>query len=76
MKIDPLKRYCKCGHYWYFGKLDYVKMILFNHLTVTCPKCQRKHRFKLVYHCVEDFTDTKITNKQLENGKQEVWKNG
>ena len=76
MKIDPLGRYCQCGHYWYFGKLDYIRMILFGKITVRCPQCNTLHQYRLIYHAIEDFTDTRMPNKQMENNKKRMWKNG
>ena len=76
MKIDPLKRYCRCGHSWYFSKIDYIRMIIFGGLSMRCPVCNRKHDFILVYHAVEEFKETNIENKELFKRKKEVWKNG
>ena len=76
MKIDPKLRHCICGHNWYFNRLDYVRMILFNGITVRCPRCNRLHYYKLVYHAVEEFKETKDTNKILEDSKMELWKYG
>lgn len=75
MKIDPLRRACACGHYWHFNKYHYVKMILFNKITVKCPKCGRVHEYKLIYHAVEKWDNTRIPNKKLIENKQELWKN-
>ena len=76
MSVDPLARYCACGNKWYFGKLDYIKMIIFGKITVRCPHCNRLHHYRLVYYAVEDFTDTRIENNNIEKSKQELWKNG
>ena len=76
MKIDPLRRSCICGHYWYFNKLDYIKMILFNGITVRCPQCNRLHHYRLIYHCIEEFNDTRIENNDLEKSKKELYKRG
>ena len=74
MKIDPLKRPCSCGYYWYFNKWDYIFMILFGKKTKRCPKCGRKHEYKLVYHCIEKFDNTRLQNKDLAEGKQQIWR--
>ena len=73
--VDPLMRYCKCGHCWYFSKWDYVRMILFGGLTVRCPICHRKHNYRLIYHCIEEFSDTRKENDKLDKTKGELWKN-
>lgn len=75
-RCDPLARYCKCGHTWHFNKMDYIKMILFNGITIRCPQCNRLHHYRLIYHCIEEYDDTKIQNNELEKQKQELWKNG
>ena len=75
MDIDPLRRSCICGHYWYFNKWHYVKMIIFNRITIKCPQCGRLHEYKLIYHAVEKWNNTRIPNKKLVESKQEVWKN-
>lgn len=76
MSIDPLKRICACGYYWYFNKWHYVKMILFNKITIKCPRCGRIHEYKLVYHAVENWDNTRIPNKKLVENKENIWKNG
>lgn len=75
MSIDPLRRKCICGNTWYFHKLHYMKMILFGGLTVTCNQCGRKHHFRLIYHCIEEYDDTRVENTELETAKQELWRN-
>ena len=76
MKIDPLKRTCSCGYYWYFSKWDYVKMILLGSLTYSCPQCHLKHKYILIYHAVEESNEFKLENKQLAEGKFEIWRKG
>lgn len=76
MKIDPLRRACACGHHWYFNKYHYIKMILFNKITIKCPKCGRIHEYKLIYHAVEKWDNTRLPNKKLIENKQELWKRG
>ena len=74
--FDPLLRKCECGYNWHFNKLQYMLMILFNHYTVTCPQCHRKHYYRLVYHAVEEHSETRNQNNEMIGRKQEVWKNG
>lgn len=75
MSRNPAKRkHCICGHSWYFSKMDYIKMILFGGITVNCPQCQRKHRFKLIYYATEQFNETRITNKQVSDAEEKLWR--
>lgn len=76
MNIDPLRRVCACGYYWYFNKYHYVRMIIFGKIRVRCPKCGRIHEYKLVYHAVEKWDNTRVSNKELSEGKKRMWKNG
>ena len=73
--IDPLIRKCECGHKYYFNKLHYILMLLFDSFTFTCPNCQRKHQYKLIYHCVEEYDETRIQNNELTERKELQWKN-
>lgn len=74
--IDPKRRSCICGYHWYFSKWDYVRMLLFNGLVVVCPRCRRKHFFRLTYFANEDFRVTREDNKNLEDSLKELWGNG
>ena len=73
--IDPTKRKCECGREYYFSKLHYMLILLFDGFTFTCPNCRRKHHFKLIYHCVEEYDDTRILNNELSERKVLQWKN-
>ena len=73
--VDPLQRTCECGHKWYFHKVHYMIMLLFDGFTYTCPNCQKKHHFKLVYHCVRTYDETRIVNNELKLRKELQWKN-
>lgn len=75
-KIDPTLLKCECGYSWHFGKLDYIRMILFNHIIVTCPQCQRKHYYNLSYHIIKEVDKTKAENNELTKCKTKVWENG
>lgn len=72
--IDPLRRYCLCGHFFYFNKWHYVIMLLFGKYVMHCPKCNRKHVYRLIYHCVEEYEQSRNDNRLLDDGKSEVWK--
>ena len=74
--IDPLRRNCSCGYFWYFNKWDYVKMILFGKIIITCPHCHKRHMYNLIYHAVETYDDVKQHNNLLAEGKNIVWKHG
>lgn len=73
LQVDPKKRTCHCGFEWYFSKFQYMKMILFDGITITCPRCQRKHRFKLSYHAIEEFNETRIENNELIEKRKLSW---
>ena len=51
-------------------------MLLFGSITVKCPQCGRVHEYKLIYHCVEEWGETRIHNKDLVEGKRSIWKKG
>lgn len=74
--VNPLCRRCQCGHFWFFNRWDYVKMILFGGIIINCPKCHRQHKYKLIYHAVEIYEDTKKENSLLAEGKNIVWRHG
>lgn len=78
MSIDPLKRTCECGEEWYFSKWDYVRMLLFDGIVVSCPnsECGRKYYFRLVYHAVREFDRTRVDNVELIEKKKRVWERG
>ena len=76
MRVDPLLRKCECGYSWHFNKFHYMWMILFNRFVYTCPRCQRKHHFKLICHAVEEYAETRNENNEMLMSKREVWKNG
>ena len=74
--VDAELQKCECGHTWHFNKLDYIRMILFNHITVTCPQCHRKHYYRLSYHTIEEADQTRTENNELTENKQRIWENG
>lgn len=68
-KHNPKDYICRCGYAFKFNKQLYMKMIKNDGINLTCPKCQRTHRFKLIYHTICENTQTK---KQNTN----IWRNG
>jgi hypothetical protein len=72
---DPVQKHCQCGRVYYLSKFDYIKMILFDKLIITCPRCHRKHQFKLCYHAIEEFNETRKQNNELEQSKLDLWCN-
>ena len=74
MAIDPLQRKCICGHSTKFSKLVYVKMLLFGKYRWRCPQCQRVHDYIMVYHSVEVFSESRNENKEMVEGKKEMYK--
>lgn len=73
---NPKQKYCSCGYNWKFGKLDYIRMVLFNKIIVKCPQCHKQHYYKLIYYAVEDFKVTNEDNKKLKDNSERIWKNG
>ena len=72
--IDPKLRRCICGYTWTFNRLDYLRM-LFHDITYTCPKCNRVHQYHMTRFVNEVWSnDVKKRNKELIEGKKEVYK--
>ncbi|MBR3208727.1 MAG: hypothetical protein IKF82_00505 [Bacilli bacterium] len=74
MSVDPLRRCCVCGYYTHFKKWHYIIMLLFGRYVMYCPNCNRKHVYRLIYHCVEEHSESHVDNRLLAEGKSEVWK--
>ena len=56
--IDPTLQRCKCGFAWRFGKMQLLKMFIYNLIgreyTYTCPQCLTKYNYRMVYHTVKE----------------------
>ena len=75
-KIDASLQKCDCGYSWHFSKLNYIRMILFGKYIVTCPRCQRKHYYRMANHTIKEADKTRTENNELTERKQRIWKNG
>ena len=72
MKVDPLRRYCHCGFSWKLNRLHYMRL-LFQDITLRCPRCGYKHQYHMTYFVNETFNETKRDNKQIESNKKSLW---
>ena len=69
MVIDPKLNYCTGCHYEF--KISFwqrIVMLLKDSIIITCPRCQCRMKFRMIYHCV------KVDSQVLD--KKEVYRNG
>lgn len=74
-KINPKKRHCECGYTWEFNKIQTLILFLKGTRIITCPQCQRRIKFKFVYHIVNErlTIDENKINKELEENRKRIW---
>lgn len=61
-----MRKICSnCGYTWEFDKLGKVRMLLFNTITHTCPKCLTRTEWVLINHPVK--IKTKNIKRMWEN---------
>jgi len=59
--IDPYTWTCiHCGKKWRFGRLALLKMFLCDDYIHTCPQCQYKSRYRMIYHVVREMDTEEI----------------
>ena len=69
MVIDPKVNYCTgCNYQFKVSLWQNLLMLLRESIIITCPVCQCRMRFKLIYHAV------KVDSMVLD--KTGVYKNG
>lgn len=71
--VDPTRRYCQCGYSWKLNTIDYVRL-LFHDITISCPRCHRRHRYHMTRFVNEVFKETKGDNKQIKQTKEILWR--
>lgn len=67
--IDPFRWRCACGYSWKFSRWQLILMLLKDDYVHTCPRCQRKSRYRMISHVVRDLPTEEIieNNKLLED---------
>lgn len=71
--VDPTRRYCRCGYSWKLNRLHLIRL-LFHDITISCPRCQCRHRYHMTRFVNEVFKETKGDNKQINETKEILWR--
>ena len=67
------KRPCICGYSRSLSWHHHI-LLLFQDITLKCPRCGRSHRFHMTWFVNEDFGSVREENKFLDDCKMELWR--